>query len=456
MSSSEPPDDGEEVPIALLPAPLLQSILRLSTKDGAEFLRLAAVCRAWRDVVFSGQSWPHVHTLRLCAPGGLGALQLAPNLESLSVTALGGVGLGLELTLQAPPSLRRLELGVTRLAPTVLLALCSPALEVLDLRGSRVDGRTLAEVLKRCSALRQLSCDRLSCDLSRLTGRSLTHLRLGGTCTGLDAVALGAIAIGSPGLQVLEVDGSFLTCIPVAVLELEHLHSLHVDSANLRDESLIAEFDAARPAFPSLTMLSIPSCRSTGSGFRALAAALSNPDAPPLKRLIASNLLDLTDEDGATLLQAVRERGGAGGSCEARLALDVSCCGRLGARFFAECSKLHFLEFCASGLPLLTAEALSQIAASGALSHTSTLVLNDCELLQLRRGGDSASRVLKAAACAAGRSLEQLLLNDCALDDEAARAIAGACPSLLTLSLVAVSNLSDAGMLSLATHCGAT
>ncbi len=467
MISAGGEEEAPSVSIDALPAALLACVLRRVTQDVSEFVRLALVCRAWRDAVLGGKhaGWTQLRTLHLAAPGGRCPYVLAPQLEALTVTADSGLECGNELCALRGAPLRRLRLlGLKALAPQPLLALCSPLLLELDVSGSRVDGEALAAALRACPALSELAAD--GCLLRRHThaallrelcahGRCLTRLSLRGAGICVDAAALDAVARASPLLRHLDVSGAeSLACIPVAVLELRSLCALHCENTGLSDDALAAALEASQPCLPSLTALSIAGCRGLRSaGIRALAAALrQRSDAPPMTLLRVANLLDLSNDAATDLLRATTRRGGRDAP-RGPLALDVSCCGRLGEPFFTECCAVSLLELCVSGLPLLSAPMLSSLASSGALHGLTVLELADCERLQPRLGRNAASEAIAAAASAAGSALRRLVLDACALDDAAAAAIAAACPSLSSLSLVGVTGITDASLKMLAASC---
>lgn len=467
VAAAEDDNDSSLPSFASLPTPLVACILRSVTSEAAEFCRLSLVCRPWRELVW-GQRWTHLTSLVLHGSGGLSPLPLAPGLQS--VVAKANAGSVDELQQVARLGVQQLSICDCYLSPAMLVGLASPALEKLHLEDCSIDVARLAALLAsspslsalsvRDSPLRNVSARDAFVDELIAAGPRLTHLDLSGACVWLDTHTLSAIASSCRNLQLLDVSGAReVNAFPPFLLELPALRVLRAHASGLLDNHLAAlSAQASRSAcFVALEQLDVGGCyglRSRGIG--CLSDLLGSTTGPPLLHLNVSDLLDLSDNDAAIMLAAVERR--AESQPSSGLALNVSCCGRLGASFFNALafSGLKLSEFKACGLTMLDALTLIQLADAGVFKCAQVLDLSHCQLLEATHCANHRAQVsdaLSVAARSAGDSLRRFALDGCCLTDDALADISASCPRLEDVSLVGT-RVGGLGLRALSAGCG--
>ena len=463
--------DGDKHTFASLPASLQAAVLQRVTEEASQFCRLSLVCRSWRDLVRS-QRWPHLRSLTLYGAGGLSPfVALAPDVDTVCVCPDTGLSSAELSELQSLP-LKRLQIeGMAALSPEVLVCLASPLLTELSVRDCALDVARLAALLSQCPALtslcvtnaplRRVSACGAFVEELEAAGQRLTSLNLSGSCEWLDTTMLGALASSCTHLELLDVGGARdVTAFPAELLELPSLRILRARQAGLQGDHVAVVVDAMpddAPLLPSLQQLDVSGCyRLRSRGLQSLAKALDRATGQPLTHLNVSEILDLGDSDAMCLLAAAKQRA-QHRPHEHGLALTVASCGRLGKAFAAALCEGGFAldEFHASGLSMLDADALNQLAAVGVLSATRALDLSHCQrLAPPASAGDNTcvAAAIASAVCCAGPSLKTLLLDGCCVTDASLQLIAEACPQLEEVSLVGCA-VSSPGFAALGEKC---
>ena len=463
--------DGDAHTFASLPASLQAAVLQRVTMETAQFCRLSLVCRSWRDLVRS-QMWPHLQSLTLYGAGGLSPfVALAPDVETVCVCPYTGLSSAELSELQSLP-LKRLRIeGMAALSPEALVCLASPLLTELSVVDCALDVARLAALLSQCPALtslcvtnaplRRVSACGAFVEELEAAGQRLTLLNLSGSCEWLDTTILGALASSCTHLELLDVGGARdVTAFPAELLELPSLRILRARQAGLQGDHIAVVTDAMlddAPLLPALQQLDVSGCyRLRSRGLQSLAKALDRASGQPLTHLNVSEILDLGDADAMCFLAATKRRA-QHSPHKHGLALTVASCGRLGKAFVAALCEGGFAldEFHASGLSMLDADALTQLAAAGVLSATRALDLSHCQRLAATvSAGDNTcvAAAIASAVCCAGPSLTRLLLDGCCVTDASLQLIAEACPQLEEVSLVGCA-VASSGFTALGEKC---